>query len=202
VSGRAPVEIRELRPEAEELSQQVAGMLLEAFREHWPEAWPTREKALQEVRDSFGPDRISRVAVDSAGSALGWIAGQEQYDGHAWELHPLVVHPAHQLQGIGTALVADFETRVRARGATTIWLGTDDEYNLTSLGGADLYPDVLERASKIRNLRGHPYEFYQKLGYVIVGILPDANGPGKPDILMAKRVGSVLPVRNDRQQDG
>jgi aminoglycoside 6'-N-acetyltransferase I len=32
----------------------------------------------------------------------------------------------------------------------------------------------------------HPYEFYQKLGYVIVGVIPDANGPGKPDILMAK----------------
>jgi aminoglycoside 6'-N-acetyltransferase I len=79
---------------------------------------------------------------------------------------------------------------VRARGATTIWLGTDDEDNLTSLGGADLYPDVLEQASKIRNLRSHPFGFYQKLGYAIVGILPDANGPGKPDILMAKRVGS------------
>jgi aminoglycoside 6'-N-acetyltransferase I len=113
-----------------------------------------------------------------------------------------VVHPAHQLQGIGTALVQDFETQVRARGATTIWLGTDDEDNLTSLGGADLYPDVLERASKIRNLRSHPFGFYQKLGYAIVGILPDANGPGKPDILMAKRVGSFQPGRNDRQQDG
>jgi len=202
VSGQASVEIRELRAEAEELSLQVAGLLLEAFREHWPAAWPTLEAARQEVRDSFGLDRISRIAVDSDGSALGWIAGHEQYDGHAWELHPLVVHPAHQLQGIGTVLVQDFETQVRARGATTIWLGTDDEDNLTSLGGADLYPDVLERASKIRNLRSHPFGFYQKLGYAIVGILPDANGPGKPDILMAKRVGSFRPVHNDRQQDG
>jgi aminoglycoside 6'-N-acetyltransferase I len=32
-------------------------------------------------------------------------------------------------------------------------------------------------------------EFYRKLGFVIVGVVPDANGPGKPDILMAKRVG-------------
>ena len=29
---------------------------------------------------------------------------------------------------------------------------------------------------------------YQKCGFVIVGVVPDANGPGKPDILMAKRV--------------
>ena len=197
MSHRTPVEIRELRPEAEEHARQVARMLTVAFREHSPTAWPTLEAALQEVQASFGPDRISLVAVDSNGSALGWIAGQEQYNGHSWELHPLVVHPAHQLQGIGTALVKDFETLVRARGATTIWLGTDDEANLTSLGGADLYPNVLERLSAIRNLSGHPYEFYQKLGYVIVGVIPDANGPGKPDILMAKRVGSSSPADGD-----
>jgi aminoglycoside 6'-N-acetyltransferase I len=31
-------------------------------------------------------------------------------------------------------------------------------------------------------------EFHQKLGYTVVGVVPDANGPGKPDISMAKRV--------------
>jgi len=46
---------------------------------------------------------------------------------------------------------------------------------------------VLGKARRIRNLHGHPYEFYEKLGYTVVGVLPDANGPGKPDIFMAKR---------------
>jgi aminoglycoside 6'-N-acetyltransferase I len=59
---------------------------------------------------------------------------------------------------------------------------------LTSLGGRDLYPNVLEHAANIQNLAGHPYEFYQKVGYVVVGVIPDANGPGKPDIYMAKRL--------------
>ena len=47
---------------------------------------------------------------------------------------------------------------------------------------------VFEHVARIRNLKGHPYEFYQKLGYVIVGVIPDANGPGKPDIIMARRI--------------
>jgi aminoglycoside 6'-N-acetyltransferase I len=28
---------------------------------------------------------------------------------------------------------------------------------------------------------GHPYEFYMKIGFSIVGVMPDANGVGKPD---------------------
>jgi len=41
----------------------------------------------------------------------------------------------------------------------------------------------------IQNIGGHPYKFYEKTGYKIVGVFPDANGVGKPDIWMAKRVG-------------
>jgi aminoglycoside 6'-N-acetyltransferase I len=52
----------------------------------------------------------------------------------------------------------------------------------------DVYPDVWRYIAEIRNLNRHPFTFYQKLGYVVCGIVPDANGPGKPDILMAKRV--------------
>jgi hypothetical protein len=35
----------------------------------------------------------------------------------------------------------------------------------------------------------HPLAFYRALGYTLVGVVPDANGPGKPDLLLAKRVG-------------
>jgi len=59
---------------------------------------------------------------------------------------------------------------------------------MTTLSGVDLYPDVWPHIRSIRNLRGHPFEFYQRCGFVIVGVVPDANGYGKPDILMAKRV--------------
>lgn len=166
----------------------VAAMLVAAFAEHWPSAWPDLESARAEVRESFDAGRISRVAVDEQGIALGWIGGIAGYDGHVWELHPLVVRSDRQGQEIGRVLVLDFEAQVRARGGLTIWLGTDDEDGMTSLAGVDLFPNPLDYLAHIRNLRRHPYEFYQKLGYVLAGVLPDANGLGKPDIYMAKSV--------------
>ncbi len=70
-------------------------------------------------------------------------------------------------------------------------MGTDDETGLTSLADADLYPNPLEPLQKLRDLKGHPFSFYQKVGFTVVGVIPDANGPGKPDILMAKRIANV-----------
>ena len=182
------MKIIDLDPNNTHAIEQAASLLVEGFRDHWPDAWPDMESALEEVRETFQEDRIRRVAVDDDGSVLGWIGGISEYDGNTWELHPLVVSPTHQGKGIGRALVADFEERVRERGGATIMLGSDDVDNMTTLGGLDLYPDVWPHVADIKNVKGHPYEFYQKLGYVIVGVIPDANGPGKPDIYMAKRM--------------
>ena len=57
----------------------------------------------------------------------------------------------------------------------------------TSAGGVELFPDVLSHAVNLRVI-DHPAGFYMRLGFEVVGLIPDANGPGKPDILMAKRV--------------
>ena len=180
--------IQDLNQTDEPLIQQAGQLLCEAFGLNWPNAWPTLADAVEEVREFFAAERVARVAVNDDGILLGWIGGIEMYDGNVWELHPLAVRPAWQGQGIGRALVEDLETQVAARGGKTLYLGTDDENGMTSLAGIDLYPNVWEHIGRLRNLRRHPYEFYQKLGFVIVGVLPEANGPGKPDIFMAKRV--------------
>jgi len=169
--------------------QQAAELLVEGFKEHWSHAWPDLEAALEEVEEARQPDNINRIAVDDEGRVIGWIGGIHAYDGNAWELHPLVVHPGQQGKGIGRALVEDFEKQVAEQGGITIYLGTDDEDNMTSLANVGLYPNVMGHLSQIKNLRRHPFEFYQKMGYTVVGAIPDANGLGKPDILMAKRVG-------------
>ncbi len=185
--------IVDLTPDHPAYIEQIAAILVAAFREHWPEAWPNIEAARAEVRESFAPDRLSLVALDDADKVLGWVGAIDTYDGNAWELHPLAVHPDHQGGGVGRALVQELEARLRERGAHTIYLGSDDEDAMTTLAGVDLYDNLHQRIANIQNLRRHPYQFYQKLGFIIVGVIPDANGPGKPDILMAKRVSRLIP---------
>jgi aminoglycoside 6'-N-acetyltransferase I len=182
--------IIDLPQDDESIIEQTARVVLEAFRGISP-SWPTMEAAIEEVRESFTEGRISRVAIDDDGAVVGWISGQPMYDGHVWELHPLAVTPQAQNRGIGRKLVEDLEAQVAARGGITLWLGSDDEDFTTSLGGVDLYPEPLAHLANIKNLRGHPFEFYQKVGFHLCGVLPDANGPGKPDIFMAKRIGRL-----------
>ena len=167
---------------------QAAALLVEGFKNNNPLAWPDMASARMEVHEAMTPGNICRFALDDEDVVLGWAGAISQYSGHVWELHLLVVAPHQQRRGIGRALVHDLEARVRELGGMTILLGTDDEAGLTTLSGIDLYDRTWEHIANIRNLGKHPYEFYQKLGFRIVGVVPDANGLGKPDILMAKPV--------------
>ena len=169
------------------LKHQMAQLLVDAFREHWADAWETFAGGLEEVEEMCEAERICLVAVEDE-KLLGMIGGIPQYDGKVWELHPLAVQPGLQGRGIGRLLVREFEAQVKQRGGLTITLGSDDQDEMTSLSKVDLYVDLWDKVKNIQNFKGHPYEFYQKMGYVITGVVPDANGLGKPDIMMSKRV--------------
>lgn len=161
------------------------------LREALPTAYQAPGEAEAEIASFLaGGERFALAALDGE-AVLGWIGGEHGYP-HALELHPLVVDPACRRSGVGTALVAALEARARALGCLTVWLGADDETGGTSLAGADLWPDPLARLAAIRPApAGHPFFFYRRLGYAPVGVLPDANGFGRPDILLAKRIAGV-----------
>ena len=183
-------EIVSLTQDDTELIQACGIILNDAFRANSPSAWNTVEEGVEEVEELLEEedDAIFCVALTSDGEVLGWTSAQATYD-FAWELHPLAVRPNYQGEGIGRALVIALEEKVRAAGGITLYLGTDDENNMTSLSQvANLFDDPFEAIRQIQNLKGHPYSFYQKLGFKIVGLIPDANGWGKPDIMMAKRL--------------
>jgi len=168
--------------------EQAAALLVEAF--HQPHGWPTMELAREEVTTVLR-EGFARAMVDGA-NLTGWIGGLPEYSGRVWELHPLVVRPEHRKQGHGRALVEAFEAEAERRGALTVTLGTDDDSDMTSLSGIDLFDDIPRHIAELRDIgRNHPFLFYQRLGYVVTGIMPNANGIGRPDIYMSKRVSAA-----------
>lgn len=182
------VEIIQLTPQHGDLLEQAAALLPRLFSH--AEDWQTLDGALAEIQHILA-DGAAFAAVEGE-RLLGWIGALSIYDGHTWELHPLGVGPAFQGQGIGRRLVERLEEAARAAGVSTMTLGTDDEDNRTTLSQVDdLYDDLGGHIARLRNLDErdpHPFSFYEQLGYQVVGVIPDANGPRKPDILMAKRM--------------
>lgn len=179
------MEIIDLAGQPESIREQGAVLLVDHFDE--PRGWPTLPLARDEVACVLD-DGFAYAALNGE-VLLGWIGGLPEYGGRVWELHPLVVRRKHRRRGIGRMLVEAFEAAAARRGALTFTLGTDDDSGMTSLAGVDLYADVPRHIAELRDLgRGHPFLFYRKLGYVVTGIMPDANGRGRPDIYMSKAV--------------
>ena len=184
--GPMTVRIVPFREISETQRQQAADLLVRGFA-HSPGGWNDVRSARAEVDEFFTkPDRDAFAAL-SGNTVVGWV-GRIEHSTHAWELHPLVVEPSRQRSGVGTLLVDTLEAAARGAGVCTVWLGADDDFGGTNLFGTDLYPNVLERLSQLSPAAGHPFTFYRDRGYSVVGILPDADGVGSHDILMAKRI--------------
>lgn len=163
--------------------EQAANLLVDDFDQ--PSGWPNLIAARAEVAHIL-KEGFARAILDGK-LLLGWIGGLPEYDGLVWELHPLVVRRGHRRLGLGRQLVAIFENEAIQRGALTATLGTDDDAGMTSLSGVNLYNNLPQQIADLHDLgRGHPFLFYQKLGYIVTGVVPDANGPGYPDIIMSK----------------
>ena len=167
--------------------RQAAEVLVRAF-EHAPAAWRTLADAAAQVDTFFADEDRSALAASENGRLVGWIGRIRAYS-HASELHPLAVDPDFQRRGVGAALVRALEDMVRAEGALTLYLGADDDFGGTTLFGGDPFPDLLGALATAKPVgERHPLDFYRKMGFVLAGLLPDANGRGKHDILMAKRL--------------
>lgn len=167
------------------LVQRIADDAAEVLRDA---LYYSKQDAAAEVKRMLSSKRIALAAITADMRVTGIIGAISQYGVTGWELHPLAVRKEYQRRGFGSLLVQALESEVAARGGVMIYLGSDDETGTTSLYGADLYDDTFDQLSNIQNIGGHPFSFYEKLGYKIVGVFPDANGIGKPDIWMAKRI--------------
>src|SRR5439155_21254847 len=114
-----------------------------------------------------------RAALDEDGALVGWVGVRHNY-ARVWELHPLVVAEHVRGRGIGRALVEAAEELAAGGGALTLQLGSDDEDEMTSLAGVDLYPDPPAHLRTLEDRKGHPFGFYLKCGFSLIGVVPDA----------------------------
>jgi aminoglycoside 6'-N-acetyltransferase I len=154
-----------------------------------PIGWPTLQDAIDEIKERLIPENTLLVAVENE-IVIGWGGILAPvYNGNVFELHPLAVRSDKRNQGVGRAIVTALEDEARRQGGLTIHLGADDEIGdgETSFANVDLYDDL---SGKIMNFSPgtHQSGFYLKLGYKIIGVMPDANGIGKPDIYFGKRL--------------
>jgi aminoglycoside 6'-N-acetyltransferase I len=173
----------------------AAARVLRAALAHLPSGFQGPGEAEAEVETlCHDPQWLGFAALDQE-TLRGWIGALRTYS-HGWEMHPLVVDPGHQRRGIGSALLAHLEAHARAEGVLTVYLGSDDDYGGTNLFGRELFPDVLGHAASIEPAGpGHAFTFYRRHGFDVVGLLPDVNGPGRPDILLVKRLDGTPPPR-------
>jgi aminoglycoside 6'-N-acetyltransferase I len=166
---------------------RVCELLVPSFRDLAPTWVPTLDAARARVIEALQPGMFSRVLL-VGDSVVGWVGARHNY-GSVWELHPLVVDEVMRGRGYGRALVEDIEGMVGGEGALTLLVGTSDEVSRTTLADQDLFHDPLGALRELRTMGTHPLGFWQKIGYTVIGVVPDAEGPGKPTILLAKRVG-------------
>jgi aminoglycoside 6'-N-acetyltransferase I len=173
--------------ESKETMDQAVKILLETMPK--ADMWLDLDEkmALEEVEESISDENIS-IGIKVNNQLIGWVGLIPMYE-KTWELHPMAIIPKYQGKGYGKILLNEMENIAREKGIIGIFAGSDDETNKTSLSGKDITGEnIFEEIKNIKNYRNHPYEFYVKCGYSIIGIIPNANGSKKPDILLWKDI--------------
>lgn len=173
--------------EQNKYQSDAAKILSQTFIDKGNSAWPDITSAMKEVSECINQPNIC-IGLLIENNLTGWVGLRPMYD-QTWELHPLVVSTEYQGKGIGRILTMEIEKRARTSGIIGVVLGTDDEHNKTSISKVEITEEnIFEEIKSITNINSHPYEFYKKCGYMIVGIIPNANGKNKPDIWMWKNL--------------
>jgi len=171
------------------LINELAQLTYLAFKVHAPNWLPSETDAKRQVLRATEPDRINRVLLSPNATPIGWIGVIPINHGRIWEIHPLAISPAQQGHGYGRMLVQEIERLAAERGVLGLMAGTSDETGATPLYGIDLYQNPFEGLNKLNSIENHPVVFWQKIGFTIVGVVPDAEGRGRPALSLAKRIG-------------
>jgi len=162
-------------------AKACAKMLLDAFPERYSKS-TAKDEILRLLR---GENHIFMVLEED--EVIGFAGSMRHRYPVAHELYPMVIRVDKRYKGVGKRLLDIIEHRLKDMGVVTLYFGTDIEGCRSSLSGEDLYENFFEKLENIDAI-SHPFLFYRKQGYSVVGAIPDALDHGHPDIIMAKRL--------------
>jgi len=174
--------------ESDETIKQAAKLLYATFSEINGDLWLKDEKdAFTEVNECIEGSNIC-IGIKQENQLIGWVGLRPMYE-KTWELHPMVIKKEFQEKKYGRKLLNELEKVASQKGIIGIVAGSDDETNSTSLSEKEINGEnIFDEIRNIKNYKNHPFEFYIKCGYSIIGIIPNANGKNKPDIWLWKDI--------------
>lgn len=181
-----PVDVAGFDP-ADELRLDEAAYVLYRAASRYSSAFPTPDAALGELLDvARTTDAVTFVALNLAGEVCGLASAAPYRSSSVLRVHPLVVDPPFQRRGVGRTLLKTVEDAARELGFSTLILALEDEAGQTSLSGKSLFPDPLAPMTRFVPPAAHPSTFLKRMGFGLTGVLPEAAGPGRPELWFAK----------------
>lgn len=138
----------------------------------------------------FAPADLSLVARDPEGTPIGWLRAEHFRGQASAEIKLVAVHPARRRQEVARTLVMAAEERMSGNACVTMLATVGDTRGRTSLYGIDVTEDAPRLLAGFHCHADHPAGFFLRIGYRLVGLLPDAYGPGKHDLTLARRITS------------
>ena len=178
-------QIVEIDYEDSKLVARLAAIAYEAFKETAPNWLANQNASTELVLAGAGSNRFGNVYF-RGDIAVGWVGVILRR--HVWEIHPIAVDPRNQEEGVGRKLVEGIAERAKAAGVATLLAATSDETGTTNLFGKDLYQDPALAITEIEIADRSPLAFWRSVGFTVVGIVPDEEGPGKPGIHLARKL--------------
>ena len=102
---------------------RVVPLYMEYYNTREEGVW-TVETTYKRIHQVWSREDAYCLLLEDSGEVLGFAMGyMEQYDDvQAYDLVEIVIADAHQNQGLGTALMEELETRVKALGASLVQL--------------------------------------------------------------------------------
>ena len=174
--------------ESDDTIKKAAEILYITFTGADRNRWLKNQKeAFDEVKECVEKPNIC-IGIKTVDELIGWAGIRQMYE-KTWELHPMVIKKEYQGKGYGRLLLTEIERMASLKEIIGLVAGSDDETNSTSLSEREINGgNIFDEIKNIKNYRNHPFEFYRKCGYTIVGVIPNANGQNKPDIWLWKDI--------------